>query len=162
MPRVQEPYFSGPGRNYVFRNTQRKLRQIRKLPIFNRDTGGKSIAERKKTLKDYQKVVNSRGYTYPTDNRRVLSLSQKSFTDQTKNLLGSQYFIDQFRGTNQDNYNLKRSRQNKVLSREILSRQARMVREKEESAKFAPLQQYFNNSNTRRVLNGVKEENESF
>jgi hypothetical protein len=162
MPRRQEPYYSGPGNNYVFKNTQRKLKQLRKLPIFNRNTGGALINERKRTLKNYKKVVSSPAYNYPTDNRRVLSLSQKSFTDQTKNLLGSQYFINQFRGTNQDNYNLQRSRKNYYVNREVLSQQARMVRDKEESAKLAPLQQFFQNSPARRILNNVKEENESF
>ena len=160
MPRTNLPYFDQKG-GFVNRNVQKRLKVLRNLPIFNRDTGGRQIKNRKKGLKDYENIVRSIGYNYPTDSGRTLSLSRKSFTNQTKNLKGSQYFIDQFRGTPQDNYNLNRSRKNYYVNRDILSRQAKIIREEEESEKLQPLQQYFKNSPSRRVLDGGENEKQN-
>lgn len=152
MPRQNAPYFDKSG-GFVNKNVAKRLKALRKLPIYNRNTGGEEIKNRRKGIRQYSKNVSSIAYNYPTNSGRTLSLSRKSFTNQTKNLKGSQYFIDQFRGTLQDNYNLNRSRKKYYLNRDILSRQAKIIREKEENEKLEPLQQYFRNSPSRRVLN---------
>ncbi len=152
MSREYLPYYTPGQKGYVQKQVRTRLKALRNLPIFNRDTGSKEIAERKKSLRIYNDIVKSKGYTYPSDNRRTLSLSRKSFTNQTKNLKGSQYFIDQFRGTMQDNYNLNRSRKKYYVNRDILENQAKIIRDKEEQEKLEPLQQYFNNTPTKRII----------
>lgn len=159
MPREELPYYGKKG-GFVNNNVKKRLKVLRNLPIYKQNTGEVELKNRRKSLKLYQKQVNSIGYSYPTDSRRTLSLSRKSFTNQTKNLKGSQYFIDQFRGTSQDNYNLTRARKPYYVNRDILGQHARAIREQEEREKLEPLQQYFNNSPSRRVLNETKANNE--
>lgn len=133
-----------PGNGYQHMRMRRTLEKLRGLGIFNRRTGERELSARRKAYGIANSIAFNRSYNYPTNNRRTLSLSKRSFTDQVSQLCGSKYFIDQYRGAVKNMYGtVRKVRNNWHSDIDTLALQARNILRKEEEERARPITEYF-------------------
>lgn len=139
--------------SYVNVLKKRTLNKYRRLPIFNRKTGERERAQRRIAERIFRKEQINPAFSYPGDNNRTRSISQRSFAKQTAGLKSSSYFINQYRGGMQDNTGgISAKLPWASPSTDILAYQARKVLGQEEQERI-PSTDFFDQVVNRRTRN---------